>query len=195
MTEKFKLVDLAGKDGSKWKHGYIPENAAAVALKNHKNPGHLSGRGRFSDPDSKEKSKILDKSSGFSLNQNGRTPTSGYMVSLDDKHGGVEHKVRGNVNASDIYQHKKALVTKHEQTHNGQVGSALDDPSNYHGAWKDGDTTYLDVSKNHKSIVSAAKAAKENNQLAIYDVKNGTSIKTEDALKMAAKETLKRKAK
>jgi hypothetical protein len=28
-----------GKDGSKWKHGYIPENAAAVALKHHKKPG------------------------------------------------------------------------------------------------------------------------------------------------------------
>lgn len=28
-----------GKDGSKWKHGYIPENPAAVALKAHKTPG------------------------------------------------------------------------------------------------------------------------------------------------------------
>jgi len=28
-----------GKDGSKWAHGYIPKNAAAVALKAHKKPG------------------------------------------------------------------------------------------------------------------------------------------------------------
>lgn len=28
-----------GKDGSKWKHGYIPENAAATALKAHRKPG------------------------------------------------------------------------------------------------------------------------------------------------------------
>lgn len=31
-----------GKFGSEWKHGYIPENAAAVALKNHKMPGGSS---------------------------------------------------------------------------------------------------------------------------------------------------------
>lgn len=32
--------DIAlGKDGAKWKHGYIPENAAAVALKEHRKPG------------------------------------------------------------------------------------------------------------------------------------------------------------
>jgi hypothetical protein len=28
-----------GKDGSQWKHGYIPENGAADALKAHKKPG------------------------------------------------------------------------------------------------------------------------------------------------------------
>lgn len=31
-------IDL-GKNGSKWRHGYIPENAAAVALKIHKSKG------------------------------------------------------------------------------------------------------------------------------------------------------------
>lgn len=28
-----------GKDGSQWKHGYIPENAIATALKMHRKPG------------------------------------------------------------------------------------------------------------------------------------------------------------
>lgn len=32
-----------GKDGSQWKHGYIPENGAAVALKMHRKPGSKSG--------------------------------------------------------------------------------------------------------------------------------------------------------
>ena len=32
-----------GKDGSKWKHGYIPENAAATALKMHRKPGGKTG--------------------------------------------------------------------------------------------------------------------------------------------------------
>lgn len=36
-------IDLAGKDGSTWKHGYIPTNPAAVALKHHKSPGGGGG--------------------------------------------------------------------------------------------------------------------------------------------------------
>lgn len=35
-----------GKDGSQWKHGYIPENPAAVALKNHRKPGDLGRVGK-----------------------------------------------------------------------------------------------------------------------------------------------------
>lgn len=34
-----------GKDGSQWKHGYIPENAAATALKMHRKPGGSKGSG------------------------------------------------------------------------------------------------------------------------------------------------------
>ncbi len=37
---KLKLIDL-GKDGSKWKHDYIPLNAAAVALKAHRKPSSV----------------------------------------------------------------------------------------------------------------------------------------------------------
>lgn len=41
MTVKITAPDYIdlGKDGSKWKHGYIPENPAAVALKDHKRLG------------------------------------------------------------------------------------------------------------------------------------------------------------
>lgn len=185
-----------GKDGSKWKHGYIPENAAARALKSHKNPGFVSGRGKFSDDDSKAKAKTLAKNGGFSQNAKGESPKSGYMVSYDDSHGGVEHKVRGNVTASDIYKHKKALVDKYSQTHGGRIGSPLDDPSNYHGAWADNGITYLDVSKNVKDLATAAQMAKEQKQLAIYDVAGDKSIDTADALRLAAKQTIaKKKAK
>jgi hypothetical protein len=38
LTER--TLDL-GKDGAKWKHGYIPLNAAAFALKDHKAVGHI----------------------------------------------------------------------------------------------------------------------------------------------------------
>lgn len=33
-----RTIDL-GKDGARWRHDYIPENAAAVALKAHRSPG------------------------------------------------------------------------------------------------------------------------------------------------------------
>lgn len=36
-------IDL-GKDGSRWKHGYIPVNPAAVALKDHKKPSYAELR-------------------------------------------------------------------------------------------------------------------------------------------------------
>jgi hypothetical protein len=195
VTARDPYIDL-GKVGSKWKHGYIPENPAAVALKHHKKPGHLSGRGRFADSDAKNKAKTLAKSGGFSINNRGRSPKSGFMVSLDANHGGVEQVFDGKVSASDIYNHKKALVDSYTKSHGGRVGSALDDPSHFHGAWRDESTgkTYLDVSKRHNSIITAAQHARENNQLAIYDVKNGTTINTKDALKMAAKELRKRKA-
>lgn len=42
-------IDL-GKDGSKWSHGYIPLNAAAVALKLHKVPAGGGGEGNSSAP-------------------------------------------------------------------------------------------------------------------------------------------------
>jgi hypothetical protein len=31
-------IELVGKDGSEWKHDYIPLNAAAIALKHHRKP-------------------------------------------------------------------------------------------------------------------------------------------------------------
>lgn len=34
-----RTVDL-GTDGAKWAHGYVPLNAAAVAIKEHRKPGH-----------------------------------------------------------------------------------------------------------------------------------------------------------
>jgi hypothetical protein len=183
------VIDLTGKFGSKWRHGYIPLNAAARALKLHKNPGNISKRGRFADADSKDKAKLLEKHGGYSLNGHGHSPKSGYMVSYDEKHGGIESVIEGKVAPSDIYRHKGALQAAHS-ARKGRMSSPLDSPSNYHGAWKDSESgkTYLDVSRNHRSLEKAALAAQSMGQLAIYDVKNQKSINTADALKMAAKE-------
>lgn len=121
---------------------------------------------------------------GFSYNRNGSVPTHGYMVSLSPANGGVEHASHGKITAGDIARHES------------KISRSLADEHNYQGGWHDPETgaTYLDVSRNHGDIVSAAKAAKANKQLAIYDVKNGKSISTSDALRMAARVT-RRKAK
>ena len=182
-------LDLTGKAGSKWRHGYIPLNAAAVALKEHRDPGNISKRGRRADEDSKDKAKRLLKGEGYSLNGHGQAPKRGYMVSLDEKHGGVETTVEGKVAPSDIYRHKIALQQAYAKRNNGRIGSPLDSPSMYHGAWKDPESgkTYLDVSRQHNSIEVAAREAQKMGQLAIFDVKAGKSVPTADALKMAAK--------
>lgn len=40
LASRTVLEDIElGTDGAKWKHGYIPENPAAVALKEHRKPG------------------------------------------------------------------------------------------------------------------------------------------------------------
>jgi hypothetical protein len=46
-----------GKDGSTWKHGYDPTNAAAVALKMHRKPG----KGASASKPSRKPSKPLSK--------------------------------------------------------------------------------------------------------------------------------------
>jgi hypothetical protein len=144
-------VDLAAQ----WHHGWVPANAEAMRIK----------------------AGLIGKNGGFSLNKNGNAPKSGYMVSFDAKHGGVETTISGEVTAEHIAAHQTA------------VAPMLKSPRNYHGAWKDPESgkTFLDVSRNHRDIESAALHAKEQNQLAIYDVKNGKSITTREALRMAAK--------
>lgn len=52
----------------------------------------------------------------------------------------------------------------------------LADSENFLGAWVDGDKVYLDVSRYYYSKQKATKAAKEANQLAIFDLVNLKTI-------------------
>jgi hypothetical protein len=49
----------------------------------------------------------------------------------------------------------------------------------YFGGWLDDNTLYLDTSVNIEDLDEAMKLGRANNQLAIYDVKNQTSIRLE----------------
>ena len=44
------------------------------------------------------------------------------------------------------------------------------------GLWLDGDTLYIDISENIALLGDAVIKARDNKQLAIYDIKNTTSI-------------------
>lgn len=63
-----------GKDGSRWHHGYIPANAAAVALKDHKSPGGKLPeiyKGDLSTPDAR-RSRPVSSAEFQSIAQRGK---------------------------------------------------------------------------------------------------------------------------
>jgi hypothetical protein len=111
---------------------------------------------------------LINTNGGFSLNANNEQPTSGYMVSLE----GTERTIP-NYNS------------RHEQIINEACADYRvrmgDMPEfMYFGGWLDDNTLYLDTSVNIDNLDEAMKLGRANNQLAIYDVKNQTSIRLTD---------------
>ena len=49
-------------------------------------------------------------------------------------------------------------------------------PENHIGAWQDGDTWYLDVSRVVPDLETALQLAREHHQLAVYDLAEGRTI-------------------
>ena len=108
-----------------------------------------------------------EEKSRVDFRNGGDKPEGPYMVSLDKAHGGNEVRIPGHATAAQIAEHRASvedLLTSH--------------PGMYHGGWYDPDenATYLDISKAHADKADALKAARENHQLAIYDVTTGNSI-------------------
>lgn len=101
------------------------------------------------------------KNGGFSLNSDGLNATSGFMVSCKDLY---------KINLSDLTPDKLDNAIKEATEIGGYIGGWLDTEAN------DKDNFYLDISINVKDKDEALKIAKENHQLAIYDVATGESI-------------------
>lgn len=105
---------------------------------------------------------LLRSAGGFTLRaDNGDSaPSSGYVVSLS----GNEVTIPENtLQPADIVEY---FVNR----------STIRD---YFGGWIDNGLTYLDVSVIIPSLESAIQLAKENSQIAIYDLSAGRSIKLE----------------
>ena len=94
----------------------------------------------------------------------------GYAVSVNKS---LEHVVDSpTITAEDIKSYKERPDVK----------KALDkSPNSYVGTWRDGDKSYLDVSQVETDLDKAKSLAKENSQLAIFDLKNMKEIKTDSA--------------
>ena len=109
--------------------------------------------------------QLLDKiftDGGFSVQvASGLIPSSGYMVSIQ----GCEEiyyseDVTDDTIPGYITRHNKPLLL----------------PGSYLGGWIDGCKVYLDVSINLDNLQDALNLARENSQLAIFDLSRGESI-------------------
>lgn len=95
-----------GKDGSKWAHGYIPENGPADALKAHRTPGGHTGSGH-------EQSRDAFKAGSST-------------VAARAAHRDAASKLRREANASNSMSaaaESKKLATLHTRVANGKMSS------------------------------------------------------------------------
>lgn len=105
--------------------------------------------------------ELAIKNGGFSLNKDGNSPATGYMISCKDLY---------KLNLSDLSNDKLDNAIKEATKIGGYIGGWLDVNSD------DKNNFYLDISINVKDKDEAIELAKKNGQLAIYDIASGESI-------------------
>lgn len=108
-----------------------------------------------------ELKEMVKNNGGFSINANGDSPKSGFMVSVKDLY---------KIDLDYIEQNEIDFASDIASEINGYIGGWLDtqsdSPFNF----------YMDISINIQDKEKAIGVARENNQLAIYDVANGKTI-------------------
>jgi hypothetical protein len=112
---------------------------------------------------------IRNNPHGFSITLDGDQPKGGYMVASPG---------HSEIHSTDELASDRgpAIVNSYASAH----ADALAEPGAHIGGWTDPETgkTYLDVSHNIANRQAAIAAGRQRNQIAIYDVKHGTDIKT-----------------
>jgi hypothetical protein len=109
---------------------------------------------------SKLKQMVKDNG-GFSINPLGECPKTGYMVSI-----------------KDLYKISLDLIDQDDINFASDIASEV---NGYIGGWLDTTDTnvnnfYMDISINIQDKKQALKVARENGQLAIYDIEKNESI-------------------
>jgi len=103
----------------------------------------------------------IDFGYGFSLDVDGNSPVSGYMVSIQGCETIVPlNELTGEVLAN-ITLNYVAKIREEQKVYSGKL---------YFGAWVEGSDVYFDISENVANIKDAFKLGLERNQLAIFDV-------------------------
>jgi hypothetical protein len=106
----------------------------------------------------------LSDTGGFSIDANG-SPQCGFMVSIP--HCEVIHATPPSVSSLLNYFADNTLGV-----------------SEYYGGWQDNGKTYLDISVNVSDRRAALYLARDNRQIAIYDVENAESAYLADELRI-----------
>ena len=106
------------------------------------------------------KEMINNGGATLDVDYNNFNTSAGYMVSIK----GQEKKI----NINDIENIKKEITKKRELIKNRK--------GYYIGLWVDNDILYIDISKHIIKYNRALEVARNNKQLAVYDLKNDKSI-------------------
>lgn len=105
---------------------------------------------------------------GFTISAvGGKAPTDGFQVS---PYGDRERKVSVST-----------LSDRDIERYVSDNADLLAKKNHYLGGWLDGDTVYLDVSVNARTIQHAEELGKPSNQIAAWDVKNGREVRFREA--------------
>jgi hypothetical protein len=138
----------------------------------NKRGAHMAGILRATNP-IKVKPEIVDhirkNPGGFSVTPTGRTPQSGYMVSVPGR-----TKIVSESDLSGPHGHE--IISRYAAEHS----DALRQPGAHIGGWTDkaSGKTYLDISQRIGNRNAAVRTGQKRNQIAIWDVKKSREINT-----------------
>lgn len=109
----------------------------------------------------KKLKELVEKNGGFSVSPNGDIARSGFMVSI-----------------KDLYKINLDIIDQDDVNFASDIASEI---GGYIGGWLDVNDTninnfYMDISVNVKDKEKAIEIARENGQLAIFDVVNCETI-------------------
>lgn len=108
-----------------------------------------------------ELKQMVKDNGGFSINPLGECPKTGYMVSIKDL-----YKINLDIIDQDDVNFASDIAKEVDGYIGGWLDTQSDSPFNF----------YMDISVNIQDKEQALKIARENGQLAIYDIEKNESI-------------------